>query len=86
MRKMRHQNPYGQRAQQVVKVPIAATGFIADLEAIREAAEDSHHFFNTSHPRAVGHLPCLVEGAHRNVLRVNNNNLFLPIASIWLFT
>ncbi len=34
---MRHPDPRGSRAQQVVVVAIPATGLVADLEAIRQA-------------------------------------------------
>src|SRR5207244_183273 len=33
--------------------------------------EDLQHLFDAAHPRAVGHLPSLAQGADRNVLRVN---------------
>src|SRR5438445_9313778 len=68
---MCHENPCGQRAQQVVKIPITATGLVADLEAIWEIAEDSHRVLDASHLAAMDNLPCLVEGASRNVGSVN---------------
>src|SRR5437016_2251708 len=68
---MRYQHPFGQRAQQVVKVSIPATGLVADLDAIRQAFEDWQHLLDASHLRAMDDLPFLVEGANRNMLRVN---------------
>src|SRR5262249_35458965 len=69
--RMRHQDPRRQRSQQVVEVAVAATGLVADLEAIGQALEDLHHRLDASYPGAVSHLPRLAQGADGNVLRVN---------------
>jgi hypothetical protein len=68
---MRYQNPCSQWPQQVVEVSIAATGLVTDFEAIGQAFEDVHHLLDGSHLRALDKLPLLVEGANRNVLRVD---------------
>src|SRR5262245_16735693 len=69
--RMRHHDACRQRPQQVVEVALAATGLVADLEAIGKALEDAQHLLDAAYPRAVGHLPGLAQGADRNVLRVD---------------
>src|SRR4051812_21613236 len=68
---MRHQDPRGQRAQQVVIVAVAATGRVADLEAVGQAAEDAQHLLDASYAGAVDNLPGLVESAEGDVAAVN---------------
>src|SRR5215469_7287364 len=68
---MRHHDPRGDWAKQVVIVAVAATGLVADLEAVGQALEDLQHLLDAPHARAVGYLPSLAQDANRNVLRVN---------------
>src|SRR5271157_2669411 len=68
---MRHQDSRSQRTQQVVVVAIPATGLVADLEAIGQAFEDSHHFLDGSHLAAARNLPCPAEHAQGNTFAVD---------------
>src|SRR5579864_2840793 len=68
---MRDQDPRGQRAQQVVVVAVPATRLVADLEAIGQALEDSHHLVDRPYLGVAGDLPPLAEHAERNVFAVD---------------
>src|SRR5579864_1921890 len=68
---MRDQDPRGQRAQQVVVVAVPATRLVADLEAIGQALEDSHHLVDRPYLGAAGDLPRLAEHAERNAFAVD---------------
>ena len=68
---MCHQDPSGQRPQQVVVVAIPATRLVADLKAIRQAFEDSHHLLDGSHLAAADDLPCPAEHTYGNPFAVD---------------
>src|SRR5262249_51368969 len=68
---MRHQDPWGQRPQQVVVVAIAAAGLVADLEAAGQGLEDPQHLFQAADLATLDELPLLAEHAKRDALRVN---------------
>src|SRR5262245_12169209 len=68
---MRHQDPRGQRPQQVVIVAVTAAGLVAGLEAIRQAFEDPHHLLDRPHLGAANDLPCLAEHADGDPLAVD---------------
>src|SRR5579864_4767068 len=68
---MRGQDPRRQRAQQVVVVAMPATRLVADLEAIGQAFEDSHHLVDRPYLGAAGDLPRLAEHAERNAFAVD---------------
>jgi hypothetical protein len=64
--RMRHRDPRGDRAEQVVVVTVAATGFVADLEPAGQRLEEPHHLVDGPDPGAAGDLPGLVEDSDRD--------------------
>src|SRR5262249_9196116 len=68
---MRHRDPRGDRAQQVVIVAVAATGLVADLEAVGQRLEDPDHLVDGADLGAASDLPGLAEDADRDALVVN---------------
>jgi hypothetical protein len=68
---VRHQEPGGQRLEQVVVMAVAAAGLVADLEAVGQALEEPQQFAQGAHPGAVRDLPLLVERAGADVLAVD---------------
>ena len=61
---MDHQDSYCQRAEQVVVVAVAATGLVADLEAIGQALEVVQHLLDAAHFERADDLSPLVEHAN----------------------
>src|SRR5262249_55359872 len=68
---MRHGDPSSDRAKQVVVVAVAATGFVADLEAAGQRLEDPHHFVDGADLDAADDLPGLAEHADRDAFVVD---------------
>jgi hypothetical protein len=68
---MRDQDSCGHRPQQVVVVAVAAAGLVADLEAIRQPFEESHHLVDGAYLGATDELPCLAEHAHGDPLAMD---------------
>src|SRR6516164_5044980 len=68
---MRHGDPSGDRAKQVVVVAIAATGLVADLEPVGQRLEHPHHLVDGADLGAADDLPGLAEDADRNALVVD---------------
>jgi hypothetical protein len=68
---MRHGDPRGDRVEQVVVVAVAATGLVADLEAVGQRLEDRHHFVDGANLGAADDLPGLAEDADRDALVVD---------------
>src|SRR5262249_33813341 len=64
-------DPSGDRTEQAVVVAVAATGLVADLEAVRQRPEDPHHLVDGADLGAAGHLPGLAEDADRDALVVD---------------
>jgi hypothetical protein len=61
-----HEDPGGQRLEQVVVVAVAATGLKADLEAVGQAGQDAHQVLEAPHLGAMDYLPLLIKGAERD--------------------
>src|SRR5262245_17843708 len=68
---MRHGDPGGDRAEQVVVVAVAATGLVADLEAVGQRLEDPHHLVDGADLGAADDLPGLAENADCDPLVVD---------------
>ena len=69
--RMRHRDPRGDRAERVVVVAVAATGLVADLEAVGQGLEDPHHLVDGADLGAADDLPGLAEDADRDALVVD---------------
>src|SRR5262249_54954661 len=68
---MRHRDPRGDRAQQVVVLAVAAAGLVADLEAVGQGLEGPHHLVDGADLGAADDLPGLAEDADRDALVVD---------------
>jgi hypothetical protein len=68
---MRHGDPSRERTEQVVVVAVAATGLGADLEAVGQGLEDSHHRVDGADLGTARHLAGLAEDAERDALVVD---------------
>src|SRR5215469_13456953 len=69
--RVRHRDPRGDRAEQIVVVAVAATGLVADLEAVGQRLEDPHHLVDGADLGAADDLPGLAEDADRDTLVVD---------------
>src|SRR5262245_14429626 len=68
---MRHRDPGGDRAEQVVVLAVAAAGLVADLEAVGQGLEDPHHLVDGADLGAARDLPGLAEDVDRDALVVD---------------
>jgi hypothetical protein len=68
---VRHRDPSGNRAEQVVVVARAAARLLADLEAVGQGLKNPHHLVDRTDLGAAGDLPSLAEDADRDTLVVD---------------
>jgi hypothetical protein len=68
---VRHRDPSGDRAEQVVVVVVAAAGLVSDPEAVRRGREDLHHHVDGADRGAAGDLPSLADHADRDAIVVD---------------
>jgi hypothetical protein len=68
---VRHRDPSGYRAEEVVVVAVAAARLVADLEAFGQGLEDPHHLVDGTDLGAANDLSVPAEDAARNALVVD---------------
>ena len=66
-----HQDPGGQRLEQVVVMAVAAARLVADREAVGQPFEQAQHLVDAAHAGALDDLPGLAEHAEGDVLAVD---------------